>query len=103
MSAIKKLVLIFAIFSAFSVFAQEDIERYKIATDDTIQINVFDEPDLSIASVRIGANGTVSVPLIGQVEVVGLSLSGSGPEPMEIGAINEKPLTKEDYQKLRKN
>ena len=29
--------------------------------------------------------------------------SGSGPEPMEIGAINEKPLTKEDYQKLRKS
>ena len=29
--------------------------------------------------------------------------SGSRPEPMEIGTINKKPLTKEDYQKLRES
>ena len=37
------------------------------------------------------------------VQTKSTSGSGSGPEPMEIGAINEKLLTKGDYQKLRKN
>jgi len=49
------------------------LESYKLAADDQIAVTVFGEPDLSLAKIRIAPNGTISMPLIGQIRVSGLT------------------------------
>lgn len=51
----------------------EELDSYRLAADDIISITVFDEPDLSLSKVRIATNGTISMPLIGQLNVTGLT------------------------------
>jgi polysaccharide export outer membrane protein len=46
---------------------------YVLAAGDVIAVEVFGEDDLR-ASVRVGADGAVSLPLVGAVRVGGLSL-----------------------------
>jgi polysaccharide biosynthesis/export protein VpsN len=58
---------------AFTSQAQE-LNQYRLGADDEISVNVFNEPDLSLAKTRIAANGTISMPLIGQVMVKGLTI-----------------------------
>ena len=55
--------------------SQNTETTYTISSDDKITITVFNEPDLSVDVVRIGSNGTISMPLIGQVQVAGLSVT----------------------------
>lgn len=57
----------------FSLPSLALLENYRLAADDTISIIVYDEPDLSLKKVRISTSGTVSIPLIGQVKVSGLT------------------------------
>lgn len=47
---------------------------YHLAPDDQISITVFGEPDLSLKKVTIATNGAVSLPLIGQVNLKGLTI-----------------------------
>lgn len=44
------------------------MDDYKIGPLDTLSISVFQEPDLSSASVQVDASGNVILPLIGQVK-----------------------------------
>jgi polysaccharide export outer membrane protein len=46
---------------------------YILRGGDTLQIAVFREPDLSTAGIVIGPNGTIGLPLIGQVDAGGLT------------------------------
>ncbi len=50
-----------------------DIENYLLAPLDSISITVFGEPDLGVTQ-RISARGEVFIPLLGRVEVAGLSV-----------------------------
>lgn len=52
-----------------------DSQSYRIGSGDLISINVFGEEDLSLKQVRVGANGTVSFPLLGEVVVSNMSVS----------------------------
>jgi len=70
---IMTLSLSIMMFLSFNATA-EDNDNYKVSTDDEISITVFNEPDLSIKQIRIGTNGSISIPLIGQIEVKGLSI-----------------------------
>ncbi len=45
-----------------------------IAVQDTLNINVFKVPDLSAQSLQVESNGAISLPLIGAVNVAGLSI-----------------------------
>ncbi len=45
-----------------------------IAVQDTLDINVFKVPDLSSKSLKVETNGAISLPLIGSVNVAGLSI-----------------------------
>jgi polysaccharide export outer membrane protein len=45
-------------------------EEYRIGSDDLIEVSVFEVPDLA-GTVRVGAAGTVSLPLIGAIEAMG--------------------------------
>ena len=53
----------------------QQLENYKVGSDDVLSVVVFDEPDLSISKARVSTSGTIAMPLIGQVEVRGLSIS----------------------------
>ncbi|HDH97038.1 MAG TPA: hypothetical protein ENF73_04860 [Proteobacteria bacterium] len=60
--------LLFAL-TVCSVLAAGD---YTIGPADVIKITVFNEPELS-RTVRVAADGTISFPLLGNVEVAGLT------------------------------
>lgn len=48
--------------------------EYTVGDGDVIAINVYENPDLS-TTVRVSANGTIRVPLIGEVDVKNLTVS----------------------------
>ncbi|HUB82459.1 MAG TPA: polysaccharide biosynthesis/export family protein [Bryobacteraceae bacterium] len=57
-------------------------DDYKIGAGDVLEINVWKEPDASVKSAMVRTDGRISMPLLKDVEVVGLT-------PMEL----EKLLT----------
>ncbi len=62
--------------------------EYRIGPDDLIEVAVFEAPELGGVS-RVTASGTISLPLIGPVEV-------SGRTPQEVERVIEEAL-KEKY------
>ena len=50
------------------------VEEYRIQSEDILQITVFEEPDLS-SKVRVTTSGEIHFPLLGQIQVAGLSVS----------------------------
>jgi len=49
----------------------------KLGIGDAVRVTVFQQPDLTLET-RISERGTISVPLIGEVKVAGLSASEAG-------------------------
>jgi len=47
---------------------------YRIAPGDRINVMVFGEPDLSVQGAPVSSNGSITIPLLGQVNVEGLSV-----------------------------
>ncbi|TNE33767.1 MAG: polysaccharide export protein [Alphaproteobacteria bacterium] len=47
--------------------------QYLLRPADVISVTVFREPDLTVPSVPIGADGTVALPLIGTLSAAGLT------------------------------
>lgn len=80
----KNLLIIFSILSliSFCALANEPLddrsfvkaENYRLSTDDNIAVIVFNEEDLSLERVRVTTNGTVNLPLLGEVIVAGLTV-----------------------------
>lgn len=68
------MLLIAGLISSFQLNAQ-DLQHYKLGADDVISVSVFDEPDLSLKEARVSSTGTISMPLIGQISVKGLSVT----------------------------
>jgi len=52
------------------VFAADD---YQIGAGDSLQISVWKEPDVSVPSVVVRPDGKITVPLIKEVQVAGLT------------------------------
>lgn len=63
------LVMVLFVLFAQSTFANE----YGISPEDIVNITVYDEPELSVQETRVSSNGTVAMPLIGDVRVAGLT------------------------------
>ncbi len=63
-------------------------QEYRIGPDDLIEVAVFEAPELGGVS-RVTASGTISLPLVGPVEV-------SGRTPQEVERVVEEAL-KEKY------
>ncbi|MCU4674813.1 polysaccharide export protein [Catenovulum sp. 2E275] len=73
MKCIAKIILFTALlFQLSSLYAQE-LTNYQLGPDDKVNISIFNEPDLGINNAKISVNGTVSLPLIGQVKIAGLT------------------------------
>jgi polysaccharide export outer membrane protein len=69
-----KLFLTISLAVVLSLSAQvfaDDIDDYRISADDQISVIVFNEADLSVNKVRVSGNGTISMPLLGQVAIEG--------------------------------
>ncbi|MDX2315008.1 MAG: polysaccharide biosynthesis/export family protein [Gammaproteobacteria bacterium] len=49
---------------------------YRVDTGDRISVTVYQEPDLSVNGVRVKANGTIALPLLGDLKVAGLTSQG---------------------------
>lgn len=69
--ALRWLLLWFVVLLPFSALADE----YRVSAEDILNIQVFDEPELSVEETRVSSNGTVSLPLVGDVVVAGLTTS----------------------------
>jgi polysaccharide export outer membrane protein len=50
-------------------------EDYTVGGNDVLTVLVYDEPDLSRSNVRVARDGTISFPLLGRMQVGGLSIS----------------------------
>lgn len=50
----------------------EFVRAYKIGPEDLISINVFEVPELN-TKVRVSQDGTISLPLVGRVDINGLT------------------------------
>ncbi|WP_298336258.1 polysaccharide biosynthesis/export family protein [uncultured Erythrobacter sp.] len=55
------------------LYAQTRLATYALRPSDQISVNVFREPDLSLAEVRLGVNGAVSLPLLGTIPAAGMT------------------------------
>jgi len=62
-------------------------DDYQIGSGDTLQISVWKEPDVSVPSVVVRPDGKITVPLIKEVEVVGLT-------PRQVEAMITQGLSK---------
>jgi len=66
----------FIILVCINIYPQEDqatfIKEYKIGPKDLLEITVFELPDLN-QTVRVSEDGSVSLPLLGRVEIEGLT------------------------------
>jgi polysaccharide biosynthesis/export protein len=59
-----------------NVSAERNVSSdYLIGPEDVLQITVFDVPDLN-ETVRVANDGTIVVPLLGQIEASGLTADG---------------------------
>jgi protein involved in polysaccharide export with SLBB domain len=67
-------VLFLAFVSPFCSLAAENLSDYQLGSGDRIQIQVFDEADLSM-EVRLSDAGTISYPFLGEVRVSGNTVS----------------------------
>ncbi len=52
---------------------QQANSEYRIDSGDSISVAVYQEPDLSINNVKVSSDGTISFPLLGELQVSGLS------------------------------
>ena len=53
----------------------QDLAGYTLSPGDVITVTVFGEPDLSLSALRVPGGGVVSYPLIGDVQVIGQTVS----------------------------
>jgi polysaccharide biosynthesis/export protein len=69
------LLLIMAVL-AVGAFAQEEqdvfVKEYKIGPKDLLEITVFELPELN-QTVRVSEDGSISLPLLGQVAIEGMA------------------------------
>ncbi len=70
----KILLSVVLLLGLFTNSQADTQNNYRLSADDQISISVFGEPDLSLTKIRIATNGSISVQLIGQVKIQGLTV-----------------------------
>ncbi len=74
MKTLMKFLVTAWLLTVASLTSAANQDDYRLATSDLIKITVFQNPDLTIET-RVSESGTISYPLIGQVNIGGLSTS----------------------------
>jgi polysaccharide biosynthesis/export protein len=66
------LPILLLVFLAFAAFAEN--RDYRVGGGDVLKVTVYDNPDLA-GTVRVASDGTILFPLIGQLQIDGMSVS----------------------------
>ena len=68
--------------SGQAAYATMDISKartpgsdYRIGALDTIDVNIYQEPDLSVKAIEVDASGNVALPLVGSIQANGKTAS----------------------------
>lgn len=69
------IVIFFAVIFLAPYFANASVKDYIVGEGDVLKITVYAHPDLT-TTTRVEGDGTIFFPLIGQVKVAGLTISG---------------------------
>ena len=78
-------LILFVLVSAAAFGVEKEDATYTLRPNDTIRLAVYEEPDLSV-QVRILKTGQASFPLVGSVEVGGLSVVAAATKIRELYA-----------------
>ena len=73
--------------------AEQQVQDYRLGSGDIIHITVFQNPDLTI-DTRVSEKGYITYPLIGSVEIGGLTIDGAADkisEQLKQGGFVQKP------------
>ena len=76
MPIIRNLLLGFLLVLGFAGFAAAEGADYRLGAGDAIRISVFQNPDLTVET-RVAESGLVTYPLIGGVQIGGLSIAAA--------------------------
>ncbi len=68
------LLLFFCALSAIFQAQYSWAEDYKVGQEDVLDIKVYENDDLN-STLRVSSDGTIRVPLIGEITVMGMSVS----------------------------
>ena len=68
-----KLLFVVAAMCSIGTSAQDRQPEYQLGAGDTIRIQVFQNPDLTVET-RVTENGTASYPLVGSVRIGGMTI-----------------------------
>ena len=75
--SIRRIFVLFALLLASGLgWAQADQSEYKLGAGDAIRVLVYQNPDMTLET-RVSEAGAITYPLIGQVEIGGLSISAA--------------------------
>ncbi|MBI3479745.1 MAG: polysaccharide export protein EpsE [Nitrosomonadales bacterium] len=83
----------------------DDGKEYRLGAGDTIRIVVFQNPDLT-TEVRVSERGVISFPLIGSVELGGMTLSATEQKIaglLKSGGFVQKPQVNITLMQIRSN
>ena len=69
-----RLLVVLGVASTSVAWAQDSLPEYKLSAGDTVRIQVFQNPDLTVET-KVTENGTISFPLIGIARIGGLSIA----------------------------
>lgn len=70
------LMLVGLIFcTTFAAADDSGMSNYRLGTGDTISISVYDEKELNVEKARLSDAGTISVPMLSEIKVLGLTVS----------------------------
>ena len=72
---LRTLLLFAAMFLSAGAFAQVS-QDYTLGAGDAIRVQVFQNPDLTVEA-RVSESGTISYPLIGTMQLGGLSIAAA--------------------------
>lgn len=61
--------------SQFAAAEDSGMSNYRLGTGDTISMEVYDEKELSVEKARLSDAGTISIPMLGEIKVAGMTLS----------------------------
>lgn len=75
------------------IFAQKDSgDTYRIGAQDLLSVNFWQQPDLN-TSVRVGENGMITLPVIGDIKAEGLTTSELSRSIVEQMAFYQTPIS----------
>ena len=85
--------MVLALLFSAVVHAEQQVQDYRLGSGDIIHITVFQSPDLTI-DTRVSEKGVITYPLIGAIEVGGLTIDGAADkisEQLKQGGFLQKP------------